>query len=750
MLPQSIQGLYTNVREQNGCQIGGGINYVIQQNGNADWIQQCASIVVKDKFKVCFAGGKVQSTPKKFAGITSVIGIPALMRANKAYMYTLGGVDFRGYQEQNGWYGTYYINNSIEMPGYALINDNTAPILNSIGKDHYIMVPTIRARNLEGTYWTGSLKAYREVAQTYPYINSVSVSTKWKPTFSGGSADCQIGIYSIPILCTDVERPVNGNIFRGYKSISFSNTILPALSLSTRIITPQSGAPFWTADYNDTGAIFPNVTKSYLGSIDTLTPANSIAPFLYYEFNDVIEALNSRGLWWVEDTNDLPNAQGEGTTSPYVHAPIILPDGQTTGLDYSGTDIGEHWNDPDIRPLGNITLASVEGVDPYSPYDPSMNYEQLEDTSEEWDLDDMKGDLELGASSYTGVGCFATYYAMSPLQVVSLNDELWTNDEEWYAQLLQGLKLWGADPMQSIMSFRLYPFDVAQALGVSASENDLYFGKVLMDTKAVKLPDDCTVILDLGTTWINRKNLNLFGDFRDLSPYTEVTLYIPFIGLVQINVNDFMNTLLRIKMTVDITTGSCCAVVYSNEKPYYYLPGTIGVEIPITLSTMTDIAVGLMSSVIDMSINALTGAVGSAVSVGAMLISHADYESSPASSSLEDFRDNAVSDASKVMDNVGNTATNIIFGKTSMDRTGNSSPAAALSHPLYCYLIVSQPNWERPANYNHTYGKICHYASVLGNVHGFTICRNVDTTGLNCTKLEQKMIKEYLESGVFL
>ena len=99
---------------------------------------------------------------------------------------------------------------------------------------------------------------------------------------------------------------------------------------------------------------------------------------------------------------------------------------------------------------------------------------------------------------------------------------------------------------------------------------------------------------------------------------------------------------------------------------------------------------------------------------------------------------------------IGNIAAQVVVGSSTTSQSGKSSPACNLSNPLLPYLIISRPTWEKPQNYEHTYGKVCHTSGLISSFSGFTVCRNVDVSGINCTELEQNMIKSLLESGVYL
>lgn len=749
-LPTDISGLYQNVRTTNGLTIGGSIAQIMQYYGNTNWIDRCTSLVINNNARSRPVGGTRthgDNPYERFHSLDTIAQEALFITPGNGYMlcYQIGGNGFYGQYSYHSIYGT------TTAQGNTYNWDSVYPIISSDDKEKYIGVVGVSARNLAGQTWSGSLKNYRNVSSTYPYITQASIRYYYKSNLNTNSlVMCDLSFLPAAkgILDTYMLNAYDRTTtYRGLYCNSLGTQLLSGFSLSSGIRTDSEGKYYYAVLAGLVGTTPFKLAKLYPGTIgDT-----NIAPFVYYEISDVVAAANSRGLWWAEDQIEAQNnAKGQNTISEYVHAPSVSVNGITSDTDSSGSDIYYNWTTDNDRDLGGGDLINTNTSNNASE-DKTNEYEKLEQVTN----NEENSNLEPGSSSFTGVGCFATYYAMTPTQIENFNDELWSSDEEWYNALISGLKLWGADPMQAVMSLRLYPFNVGN-LVAGASATAIKFGRVEMQSTGYKVHSNSTIILDLGSTWINVQNLGLHGDFRDYSPYTEVTLYIPFVGLTQINVNDFMNTAMRIKMTVDITTGSCCAVVYADNAPYLYLPGTIGVEIPITLNTMTEVAVGILQSTIGLAAGAIGGVAGTAIAMGGCQFNKYAGITNPNTLSRmyaaeQEQEANEISHAAtSALTDIGNTSAEIIFGKSSMDRTGNSSPAAALTQPLYCYLIVSTPTWERPDNYDHTYGKICHESGQLRSYTGFTICRNVDASGITCTKVEQEMIQNYLESGVYL
>ena len=781
-LPTDIEGLYINVRTQNGLTIGGSISNIMNYYSTFHWMQKCTSFVSNNSYNIQAVTVKQNLTPLGGAAEATSKEVftkcPSIFNINNSWVLCVGGAQYTDYTNPSNYYGSYgYYNLStlafVNQTGSAYTNwTNIYPIIDGFDREHYIMTVSLQARNLAGQLWSGYLKDYRNQVAAYPYVISASVRFYYKANLASTTVtEIQLSWVAPPkgvFTKSDLTFGVSSNgvsnprfVYQGNLAMAMSSQLLSAPPLSTVIITPQLEEEdrYYSAAIANSGGTPYNPLKFMRGDVDNNQP-----PFFYYTLDDVVKAANSRGIWWGENLTEVQqNAKGEQTTSEFIHAPQVTAEGALTSNSYSGTEIFNNWNsDPNSRPLGGQSIIYNYNINPNSVVNNTSNYQTLTNTTTNiTDPDDPYDPaLEISESEYTGVGCFATYYSMNMQEVISLNDELWTNDEDWYMALLEGLRLWGADPMQAVMSLRLYPFDVAIATGSSTGQNAIKFGRVTMNTMAPKLNVNATVILDLGETWINVENLGLYGDFRDYAPYTDVSLYIPFIGIVKIDINNFMNTVMRIKMTVDITTGACTAVIYSGKMPYMYIPGNIAVEIPITLDSMTDIAVTVLGATMGIAAGAALG-VGGALAAGAISIPNPGFVKEGIGSGLGtkdalkygggNFEGNyEVNNPLPSQSTVNDIASNLMFGTSNMESKGSSSPGTFLTQPLYCYLLISRPNWERPANFDHTYGKICHTSGILSAFSGFTVCRNVDTSGIICTEHEQALIKQALENGVYL
>ena len=393
------------------------------------------------------------------------------------------------------------------------------------------------------------------------------------------------------------------------------------------------------------------------------------------------EIINSYGIIWSE--NGTSNLNSE-----YTHIPKFV-NGTSTSESTTGTDNANNpaynwqnsWNDAGYNP---------DRTDPNKYTDK----------------------IKLSKPAITTTGIFNRTFALNSVNVNQLAGYLWNADETIFNEIVKGLSLMGGNPIDGIIDLRLYPFDVVTKSTNTAVEH-IVVGRTDTKINGVKI-SNYNAILDLGSCTF----FPYFGNFLDYEPFTTGSLYVPYVGIVPISTADFMGQTISCKMVVDITTGSCTAVVFANEIPIIYKNGNIGVEIPMTGTNSAEYASrimgGLTSGAADVALGASSKSVGQVVSgVGAIA-------------------DSALS--------VNNTMYNT---------AGSSSPACGLWQPQNCYFIIQRPVPIVPENYGHTVGYACNYQAKIGDCSGYTQTYNVDVSSINAPESEKNAIAGILNSGFY-
>ena len=361
-----------------------------------------------------------------------------------------------------------------------------------------------------------------------------------------------------------------------------------------------------------------------------------------------------------------------------------------------GSVTNDHTNGNDNQNNPNLKWEDPWKDAGYDPSDPNRYTDKI----------------ELSKPGLTTTGIFNRTFALTATSVKNLADYLWNADESIFNEIVKGLSLMGGNPIDGLIDLRLYPFDVSAKAG-GGNAKSIVVGRT--DTKVTGLQiDDYNAVLNLGSCTFYEK----FGNFLDYEPFTTASLYIPYVGIVPISTADFMGQTISCKMVVDITTGSCTAVVFANEIPIIYKNGNIGVEIPMTGTNSAEyasrIAGGLTSGATDVTLGAASKSVGQVVS------------------GVGSIADSALS--------VNNTMYNT---------AGSSSPACGLWQPQNCYFIIQRPVPIVPENYGHTVGYACNYQAKISECSGYTQTYNVDVSSINAPESEKNAIAQILNSGFY-
>lgn len=105
-----------------------------------------------------------------------------------------------------------------------------------------------------------------------------------------------------------------------------------------------------------------------------------------------------------------------------------------------------------------------------------------------------------------------------------------------------------------------------------------------------------------------------FGNVFDYAPYTILQLYLPFIGIVELDPAYCMRSTISVYYTVDVFTGACVAKVGCKRDGYdvciYEFTGSCSVEYPVSYHSYSSI----VSSILSGAISATAGAIGTYVS----------------------------------------------------------------------------------------------------------------------------------------
>ena len=535
-----------------------------------------------------------------------------------------------------------------------------------------------------------TLDDYYKNASKYPIVRSIYTYCFYPSTTATPDYRESVQFNMAPVALNEYQ-------YNGKKYLNISDTIGVLYGFSIHPENPYSGHAWFcmSRSYKDSLGQGPTL-------INFEKPPSFVKSDDYYKYfscvldpvptrEEILKAASMLGFPFATNLEAALNAKyGEDG----IYVPVL--DSETT------CPTGKYVQGSEATNLPQNDWASPTSVWDNSKYDPDKPI----------DPNNYTNKISLNVPKLTTTGIFNRTFALTSTSIKKLSDFLWNADETIFNEIVKGLSLIGGNPIDGLIDLRLYPFNVAEKSGGGASKS-IVVGRTDTKVSGIEI-NDYNAVLDLGSCTFFPN----FGNFLDYEPFTTASLYIPYVGIVPISTADFMGQTISCKMVVDITTGSCTAIVFANDIPIIYKNGNIGVEIPMTGTNSAEyasrIAGGLTSGASDIALGAASKSVGQVVSgVGSIV-------------------DSALS--------VNNTMYNT---------AGSSSPACGLWQPQNCYFIIQRPVPIVPENYGHTVGYACNYQATISECSGYTQTYNVDVSSINAPESEKNAIAEILNSGFY-
>lgn len=215
--------------------------------------------------------------------------------------------------------------------------------------------------------------------------------------------------------------------------------------------------------------------------------------------------------------------------------------------------------------------------------------------------------------------------------------------------------------------------------------------------------------------------LEQFGNVFDYSPFTSISIYLPFIGIAPLSVNDIMRSTIHVTYGVDVFTGVCLAMIEvsrdGNTVNMYQYAGVASVEYPLTGTVHNGLITGIMGIVGGFATIATAGAAAPVAAAGGVAAAGA-----------------------------GALAT----GRQSQSRSGNFSGNAGAMGIKTPYLIIERPQTKVADTFPQLAGYPTNKSVILNDCSGHVVVKHVHVEGINATQGELIEIENLLESGVLV
>lgn len=330
-----------------------------------------------------------------------------------------------------------------------------------------------------------------------------------------------------------------------------------------------------------------------------------------------------------------------------------------------------------------VAHDGTEGSDGYTK-DDDKGYEDNKDKDDD---DDNTNVLS------SGIGVLTSTFHMTKERLMQLGQFLWGSS------IFDEFSLINNNPIENIISCKAIPY------AISGTTQEITLGNVKTGVNGEKISQNFSK-QTIGSVAIAEH----YHNFLDYAPYTNVIIYLPYIGFKELDTSLVMGKTIRIEYTLDVITGGCLAQIYVGKIRLYEFTGNIGVDISITASNRAQVESAY--------INAGVGVVSSAMS-----------------------------------GNVTGAVNSIIGAATSQyhySGTGNPNPSCVASTNRTCYVVIDRPQYQPLKAFNHTRGRMCCLSKTIGSLKGYTVCDgNIDISGISATDEEKDEIVNILSTGFF-
>ena len=308
---------------------------------------------------------------------------------------------------------------------------------------------------------------------------------------------------------------------------------------------------------------------------------------------------------------------------------------------------------------------------------------------------------------------FHRMYSPSPDSMKKIGRALWSPN--FFDNVV---KLF-ANPTEAIVSIALSPIEPP----MSENNYNIVVGNMSLQTTTGTTTENVTApavtaqyaTYDFGEIWLHET----YRGYLDYN--TTVQIYLPFIGVRELSINDVMNKILILKYNVDFFTGDFIALLkcvnpYGTPKSVlYHWNGNFLSHVPFCssdfsngilsgLTTSLSIAGGIVTGGSTGMLTALGGGIGS---VGGL--------------------------------------------KPTVDKGGNSSSNVGMLDNFEAYLIVTKPIEDKPIFYKPIKGETINENLLLYKGMGYIVCSDLHLNNIgNALEEEKNELETLLKNGVIL
>lgn len=321
----------------------------------------------------------------------------------------------------------------------------------------------------------------------------------------------------------------------------------------------------------------------------------------------------------------------------------------------------------------------------------------------------------LPPASATATGIIGLF-SPTEAQMRSLASFMWTDFggtgstmEQIAQEIVEALKRSISNPLDYIVGLNIIP---SQGLNLG-DMSTIRFGYVSSGVSMQRL-DSQYFEVDCGSVTFSP----LCGDtFLDYAPYSKFSIYLPYIGVQQLDANDCVGHTIGVIYHGDVVTGGVTAYVTKDGSVLYQFSGSCALSIPLTADGW--------GSTISAAVQIATSVVAGGHAAG------------------------VAGATSSMAKGASNVASNPSLLSPEVRRSGAVSGSAGCMGVQYPYIIREAVRFHSTAYFNTVSGYPSYYFRKFSDLAGFTVVHECHLNDIgNATRDEISEIEGLLKGGV--
>lgn len=337
-----------------------------------------------------------------------------------------------------------------------------------------------------------------------------------------------------------------------------------------------------------------------------------------------------------------------------------------------------------------------------------------------------------------GESLFSTMHIFTTSQLRTFATKVFDDSTSVIDAILNGLKLYGAEPIDVIGNLKYFPFDLSRVCNASGGYDYIYFGSYKMENvphmRVINMSGGGYI--DAGTIFLR----SLFNSYRDFEPYTQLHIYLPYIGWQSVDIGEIINKNVNIRYYIDIITGRCTAVMLADGVLIDYWNGVICADMMITATDARSYSAAALSSIGNGISKPITGATK-----GVELGSSAGPYGAAAGGVIG-------GGLGLITGGLGTAFELEKLGlpKDHIKQSGSNTGLIGMNMPQYVIWRYDIHEALEPNSFNDFFGRPSTASGAVSSFSGYLSCKQVRLNSTGMTEEEANEVLALLKSGIYI